>query len=294
MAEWAMRCVDQGGLVVMPHAPNPQCERAADVVLDLVHAIEMMTFNPHQNQIGPYGLADWYRFLNIGHQIPVCGGSDKMSASSLLGGIRTYAHLGDREFGYGNWMEAVRAGNTFVTVGPLIEFAVNGQPAGSKIDLPTSGGTVDVTWTVESVRTPIEQVEVVAGGLVAEQVDGGGKLSASGCASVQVSESTWIALRVRGSLRGRPGDIAAHSSAVMVLVGDAPVFRQPDAVAVLEQIEGAIAFVDTIAARPEAQRYKQLRATLEAAHNRLHGRLHRQGVAHLHTPLHRHDVAREH
>lgn len=294
MAEWAQRCIDQGGLVVMPHAPNPQCERAADVVLDLIHAIEMMTFNPHQNQIGPYGLADWYRFLNIGHQIAICGGSDKMSASSLLGGVRTYAHLGERDFSYGNWMDAVRAGNTFVTVGPLIEFAVDGQPAGQTIKLPASGGTVDVTWTVESVRTPIEQVEVVVGGLVAEQVDGGGKLSVSGAASVRVTESTWIALRVRGSLRGRPGDIAAHSSAVMALVGDAPVFCQTDAVAVLEQIEGAIAFVDTIAARPEARRYTQLRVTLEAAHKRLHGRLHQQGVAHLHTPLHGHDVAREH
>jgi hypothetical protein len=25
MAEWAQRCIEQGGLVVMPHAPNPQC-----------------------------------------------------------------------------------------------------------------------------------------------------------------------------------------------------------------------------------------------------------------------------
>ncbi|MEA2585586.1 MAG: hypothetical protein QOF33_3671 [Thermomicrobiales bacterium] len=294
MAEWAARCIDQGGLVVLPHGPNPQCERAADIVLDLVHAIEMMTFNPHQNQIGPYGLADWYRFLNIGHQLPLVGGSDKMSASSLLGGVRTYAHLGQRDFDYGNWMDAVRGGNTFVTVGPLIEFAVDGQPAGRRITLPASGGTVDVTWTVESVRVPIEQVEIVLGGLVAEQIDTGGKLSASGCASVRVTDSTWIALRVRGSLRGRTGDIAAHTSAVQLVVGDAPIFCQPDAVAVLDQIEGAIAYVDTIAPRPEAQRFKQLRATLEAAHNRLHGRLHQQGVAHLHTPLHRHDAPREH
>ena len=46
MAEWAQRCIDQGGLVVMPHAPNPQLERAADIVLGLIHAIEMMTFKP--------------------------------------------------------------------------------------------------------------------------------------------------------------------------------------------------------------------------------------------------------
>jgi hypothetical protein len=64
--------------------------------------------------------------------------------------------------------------------------------------------------------------------------------------------------------------------------------------AVLEQIEGAIAYVDTLAPRPEAQRYKRLRATLESAYNRLHQRFHQQGVYHQHTPLHRHDAAREH
>lgn len=44
---------------------------------------------------------------------------------------------------------------------------------------------------------------------------------------------------------------------------------------VLEQIEGAIAYVDTLAPRPQAQRFKQMRATLESAHNQLHQRMHR-------------------
>lgn len=294
MAEWAQRCIDQGGLVVMPHAPNPNLERAADFVLDLVHAVEMMTFNPFDAQISPYGLADWYRYQNLGYQLPICGGSDKMSAASLLGGVRTYAHLGDRAFTYGDWMEAVRAGNTFVTVGPLIEFAVEGKPAGSRLNLPSSGGTVEVTWTVESVRAPIEQVEVIVGGHVAEQVNVCGALATAGRASIAVSDSTWVALRVRGSLRDREGDIAAHTSAVQILVGGSPLFSQPDAVAVLEQIEGTLAYVDTIAPRPDAVRYKRLRTTLEAAHGRLHQRLHQQGVAHLHTPLHGHDQVREH
>jgi hypothetical protein len=67
-----------------------------------------------------------------------------------------------------------------------------------------------------------------------------------------------------------------------------------DAMAVLEQIEGAIAYGGTLARRPGAQRDKQLRATLENAHNRLYQRLHWQGVFHRHTPLHGHDQAREH
>ena len=33
MAEWAQLCIDQGGLVVLPHGPNPQCEKAADIII---------------------------------------------------------------------------------------------------------------------------------------------------------------------------------------------------------------------------------------------------------------------
>ena len=288
MAEWAQQCIDQGGLVVMPHGPNPQCERAADIVLGLIHAMEMMTFNPHNAQINPYGIADWYRYLNLGYQIPVVGGSDKMAAASQLGGVRTYTHLGDREFSYENWMAATKAGHTFVTVGPLAEIQVEGKAPGSRVELPASGGTVNVTWDVASVRLPIDQVEVVVGGLTHEQVNVDKGLSASGSAEVRVEDSTWIALRVRGSYKGQHGEIAAHTSAVQVVVEGRPIFSQADATTVLEQIEGAIAYLDTLAPRPEARRLKQMRATLEAAHNRLHQQMHKHGIYHDHTPLHDH------
>ena len=288
MAEWAQRCIDQNGLVVLPHAPNPQLERAADIVLGLVHAIEMMTFNPFNWQITPYGLLDWYRYLNLGYQVPVVGGSDKMSADSLLGGIRTYAHLGGREFSYENWMAAVKAGNTFVTVGPLLELAVEGMPPGSQLDLPAGGGTVNVNWRVASAALPIDKVEIVIGGFAVEEVSVDGALAASGSSDVVINESTWIALRVRGSHAGRSGEIAAHSSCVQVRVDGKRPFKREDAMAVLEQIEGALAYVDTLAPRPAAQRYKQVRATIEAAHNRLHQLMHRQGIYHEHNPLHEH------
>ncbi len=288
MAEWAQRCIDQNGLVVLPHAPNPQLERAADIVLGLAQAIEMMTFNPFDWQITPYGLLDWYRYLNLGYQVPVVGGSDKMNAASLLGGIRTYANLGEREFSYENWMAAVKAGNTFVTVGPLLELAVEGLAPGERLDLPPGGGKVDVSWRVESAALPIERVEVVAGGFAVEETSAEGALSLAGSSEVAISESSWIALRVRGSHAGRPGEIAAHSSAVQLRVDGARPFKQEDAMAVLEQIEGALAYVDTLAPRPAARRFKQVRATIEAAHTRLHQLMHRQGIYHQHNPLHEH------
>ena len=288
MAEWAERCIEQNGLVVLPHAPNPQAERAADIVLGLVHAIEMMTFNPFSAQITPYGLLDWYRYLNLGYQIPVVGGSDKMNASSLLGGVRTYAHMGEREFNYENWMSAVKGGNTFVTVGPLLELTVEGVAPGGRLDLPARGGTVDLSWRVASAAMPIEKIEVVVGGFAAEEQLVDGALSASGNCAVSVNESSWIALRVRGSHRGHAGEIAAHSSCVQVRVDGARPFKRDDAIAVLEQIEGAIAFVDTLAPKPAARQYKKIRATIEAAHNRLHQLMHRQGIYHEHNPLHQH------
>jgi hypothetical protein len=101
-------------------------------------------------------------------------------------------------------------------------------------------------------------------------------------------------VRVRGSYKGQRGEIAAHTSAVQVLVEGKPLFSPKDAVAVLEQIEGALAYVDTIAPRPAAQRFKQMRTTLEAAYNRLHQRMHANGLFHRHTPLHDHGQAREH
>ena len=130
MAEWAQRCIEQNGLVVLPHAPNPQAERAADIVLGLVHAIEMMTFNPFDGQITPYGLLDWYRYLNLGYQVPVVGGSDKMSAAALLGGIRTYAHLGARDFTYEHWMDAVKGGKYLRDCGSAAGAAGRGSAAG--------------------------------------------------------------------------------------------------------------------------------------------------------------------
>jgi hypothetical protein len=251
----------------------------------------MMTFNPHTAQLSPYGIADWYRFLNLGYHLPVVGGSDKMSAAALLGGVRTYTHMGDEELTYHGWMAAVRKGNTFVTVGPLAELLVDGTPPGGRIDLAAGGGRLSVEWRVESVRLPIDTVEVIVGGEVFERIDVGGALEHAGSATVQVQHSTWIALRVRGSGRAeyqRRGEIAAHTSAVQVLVDGSAIMSKTDAFSVLQQIEGALAFVDTIAPRPDAEAYARLRADLQTAYDRLHQRMHHAGI------FHQHDVTKDH
>jgi hypothetical protein len=99
----------------------------------------------------------------------------------------------------------------------------------------------------------------------------------------------WIAGRVYASYDAQTEapaaetrGIAAHTSAVQVLVSGSRLFSEPDSMAVLDQIQGAIAYVDTIAPRAEARRSRELRATLEAAYNRLHQRMHAAGIYHRH------------
>jgi hypothetical protein len=285
LTEWARQCKLQGGLVVIPHFPNPRAEHAATLVSGDADAIEMTSWSDFYAGIDPYSLSDWYRYLNCGYMAPAVGGTDKMSASMAVGTVRTYAHLNPREpFTYAAWMDAVRRGETFVTYGPLLEFAVDGRPPGSRIAMGAGGGTVDVMWQVASVTVPISRVELIVNGEIRESQSVTGS-EQGGHWSVKLERSAWLALLVRGHYVNKPEIIAAHSSPVMVDVASAPLLVSADGVTILEQIEGALAYLDTVGTRADEVAYKRMRLVLTAAHRTLHNRLHQAGVFHEHGAM---------
>src|SRR5262249_4753322 len=110
--------------------------------------------------------------------------------------------------------------------------------------------------------------------------------------SVKVDRSSWAALLVRGRYEGRPEVIAAHSSPVMLAVERSEFSSAADAVTILEQIEGALAFLDTVGTRAEDAVYKRLRLKLTSAYRQLHNEMHRRGHFHDHTPLTHHPDGR--
>ncbi len=65
-------------------------------------------------------------------------GTDKMTAVTAVGTVRTNARprARPRLLITRGWMEAVRRGETFVTYGPLLDFAVEGRPAGARSRCP--------------------------------------------------------------------------------------------------------------------------------------------------------------
>lgn len=82
--------------------------------------------------------------------------------------------------------------------------------------------------------------------------------------------------------------VAAHSSPVMVPVAGSPFLSAADVMTVLEQIEGAVAYIDTVGTRAENRAYKKMRLEMTAAHRALHNRMHQAGVFHGHTPVANH------
>jgi hypothetical protein len=288
LTEWARQCKQQGGLVVLPHFPNPRCEHAASIVSGDIDAIEMTSWGNLYGGIDPYSLSDWYRYLNCGYMVPAVGGTDKMSANTAVGTVRTYARIHpSQEFSYTNWMEAVRRAETFVTYGPLLEFRVDGHPMGSTIQMRSSGGSVDVEWQAASVTIPMTRVDLVVNGEIRESTAVSSEKD-RGSWSVQIPKSSWMALLVRGHYADKSEIIAAHSSPVMIYVDESRMLAAADAVTILEQIEGALAFVDTIGTRAEVNAYKRMRLVLQSAHRTLHNRLHQLGYFHQHTPVAEH------
>ncbi len=89
-----------------------------------------------------------------------------------------------------------------------------------------------------------------------------------------------MALLVRGHYPGMPEVIAAHSTPVMIQVEGTPLLASGDAVTILEQIEGAIAYLDTVGTRAEDRVYKRMRLDLESAHRRLHNQMQAEGIYH--------------
>jgi hypothetical protein len=63
---------------------------------------------------------------------------------------------------------------------------------------------------------------------------------------------------------------------------------QEDAESSQDQIEGALAYLDTVGTRAEDAVHKRLRLKLTSAHWTLHNALHQRGQYHEHTPVTQH------
>ena len=251
ISDWADRCHEQQGTVVIPHFPLPNGEPAVLIATGRADAVEMIVQRRSCHE-------EYYRYLNCGYRLPLVGGTDKMSADVPVGIYRTYARLGDEPFSFDAWTRAVRAGRTFLSGGPMIDLRVEGYEIGDCVRL-SGRGTVHVSARAEGIF-PIGTLELVQNGrVVASTEDSRGARRLDLEADLRVDGNCWLAARCGGPhYFDSPGHhdgwergVFAHTSPVYIACGDGEwsQFDADHAQAMLAMIEGGLQRVSQVAVR---------------------------------------------
>ena len=98
-------------------------------------------------------------------------GGDDFHHTKMMGGVRTYAYMGD-DFTVESWLDALRKGRAFFSTGPLLEFKVDGRMPGEDLRLPPEGGSVTLEARVESIA-PVSKVIIYRNGRIFKELPPG-------------------------------------------------------------------------------------------------------------------------
>ncbi len=245
LSDWADRCHQQGGTVVMPHFPFPRGETATLVATARADAAEMLTYETRS-------VREYYRYLNAGFRLPIAGGTDKMSNEVPVGLCRTYVRVPEeQDFTYESWCRGLSLGRSYMTSGPLMEFSVDGRAIGDTVELPHSGGTVYVEARADSIF-PLRRLDLVHDGTTvapAESTNGETTLTLS--ETVRIVSSGWLAVRAFGGsgdavLRHRDAwtrPVWAHTSPIYIQCGDAKAGERSALEKMREQVVRGLTYV---------------------------------------------------
>lgn len=178
----------------------------------------------------------FYHYLNAGLKVPFSTGTDWFMDDFA----RVYAEL-DGDLSPESWLAALRAGRTFITNGPLLEFRVNNSRIGDTLDLAGQG---EVTVTANVIgRSNFELLEIVHNGQVIASESSAataGHFTATLRKAVKVSEPGWLAARISTANKneyGRP--LFGHTSPVYVTVDGRTIRRAADLAWLRHEVETA-------------------------------------------------------
>ncbi|HXQ63351.1 MAG TPA: CehA/McbA family metallohydrolase [Steroidobacteraceae bacterium] len=206
-------------------------ELPVDVALGKVDYIEILGFSDHR-----ITASVWYRLLNLGFRLPAAGGTDAMpDYASLRGPVgmnRVFVRVSDGPLDDGEWLAALKAGRSFATNGPLLEFTLGGVPVGSELHYKTPLAAVPFTAHLRSI-VPVDHLEVVCNGAIVRVLRlKGARTEADATGSVPAKRSGWCLLRASSDRAQYPvldNYVYATTSPVYVTVEGAPVRASADA-----------------------------------------------------------------
>lgn len=243
-AEIARRTRQQGGVASYTHPTNnpldfydqPYSAKGlpVDAALGFIDVVDVMGY------VYEPTVPFWHRLLNCGFRLPAAAGTDvflNRINSFPAGHGRAYVRI-DGEFTYEAWVEGLKAGRTFVSNGPVLDFSVEGRDPGAVIRLK-GPGRVRVKGGFRSADPVASLVLVRDGEVVGEAELGDGALSGAIEEEVGFERSGWVALRAAGppNERSMMRPMGAHTSPVYVEVAGRPADSAKDAAFFLAWID---------------------------------------------------------
>jgi hypothetical protein len=133
---------------------------------------------------------------------------------------------------YRRFLEAIAAGRTFATNGPLLTFGLGGAEIGDTLELPAGSHRIEVRASLRSI-VPVDHFEVVGNGeVIASLPLEAGGTSERAVQEIAIERSGWYVLRAWNSRATHPvRDYLpfATTSPIYVGVGGEPVRSPEDA-----------------------------------------------------------------
>jgi hypothetical protein len=140
----------------------------------------------------------WYKLLNCGFHLPTAAGTDFMgnyaSLRGPLGLNRVYAQVPAGPLKIHTWLNAIKAGRTFATNGPLLRFELGGREPGGNLHLENKA-KLPFRAALRSI-VPIDHLQIICNGSVARDLQlTGDHKSADASGTLDIAHSGWCILR---------------------------------------------------------------------------------------------------
>ena len=291
----------QGGVTTWAHFCNlPGAESPIDIALGLVDAIDLITYDdPTQlpSHWGPWrnsGMSQaeftvmrsldlYYQYLNAGFRVPIAAGTDKMGENIPVGSNRLYARFVGQP-SYDAWLAGLKAGNGFVTNGPILTFQVEGHTSGDVVTFARRR-RVKARATAKSIL-PFRSLEIVVNGETAaiRNISDRNRPAPDGLYALEVEgtfdldQSSWLAARVaddpdsKNRILPRGLTVFAHTNPVYLLRQGAKVRELPSIRYLQKYLNGTIHWLNT-GARFGSAAHKQEALRLADQAHRLYAKL---------------------
>jgi hypothetical protein len=205
---------------------------ALDVPFGIVDVVEVL--QAYRLRIYP-----WYDFLNLGFRLTPIAGSDYPYVDPA-GAVRFFAQI-EGPLTPEAWFDAIRAGRTFVSNGPVLSLHVGAATTGDVVEIePGESLLLHAEADVNPDLDELKSLELVVHGEVAAASDGPGRVEVEH--RLIPTAGCWVAARAVGSNR-----TVAHSAPVYVTVGGAKhTWHAPSVPAILDRMEAQLRdLVDT-------------------------------------------------